>query len=155
MQRKLTGFGNTGQLNHCWICHPQLHWSSFPLGFPPSLITSVFFYSFRCLSLSFFSLSFSLFSVPLCFLVFCPVSVQVSSVAICFGLAGAAFFSFFFGLINRLFFCFKKLSLSSAIGIHCYQQNQMHFTVAVLALFWALKFYSFPGFPWPLLRTLL
>ena len=132
----LTGLGNTGQLNHCWICHPQIHWSSFPLHFLPLLITSVF--SFSCLFLSFFSLSFSsfpffcLFSVPLPFLIFCPV--RVSSFAIFVVLAAAAFFSVFFGLIDKLFFCFKRLSLLSARVIHCYQQNQLQFTVVVLFL---------------------
>ena len=66
MQRGLTGFGNTGQLNHCWICHPQIHWSSFPLDFPPLLITAVFFPFLVCPS--FFSLYLSaLFLSFVCF----------------------------------------------------------------------------------------
>lgn len=64
MQWELTGFGNTGQLNHCWICHPQNHWSSFPLGFPPLLITFVFFLLFLSVPL-FFLFIFQLFSLLL------------------------------------------------------------------------------------------
>lgn len=94
---------------------------------------------------------FCLFSIPFTFFDL----LSSASVFLChfFVLAAAAFFSVFFGLIDNLFFCFKRLSLLSARGIHCYQKNQMHFTVVIL--FWALKFDNFPGFPRPLLWTLL
>ena len=124
-----------------WSIKPLLNLSStdslviFSTRFSTFVDNSCLF-SFSCLSLIFFSLSFSsfpffcLFSIPLPFLIFCPV--EVSFFAIFVVLAAAAFFSVFFGLIDRLFFCFKRLSLLSARVIHCYQQNQMQFTVVVL-----------------------
>ena len=61
--------------------------------------------------------------------------MQVSFFAIFVVLAAAGFVSVFFGLTDRLFFCFKRLSLLSVRVIHCYQGKELLCLVIECELF--------------------